>query len=99
MKRWHEDYKIMLREWKKHRRNHVEGNKRNSKQRIGLDPQVVDCAEYEEVRRSVQVLDAGESVPPRIQIRVRDGPRIDSVFFDKGVHRAIRAMYVEFFFK
>lgn len=43
MKRWHEDYKITLREWKKHRRSHVESNKNNSARRIGLDPQQVDC--------------------------------------------------------
>ncbi len=43
MKRWHEDYRITLREWRKHRRTHVESNKAGSGQRVGLDPQVVDC--------------------------------------------------------
>jgi hypothetical protein len=50
MKRWHEDYRITLREWKKHRRNHVDYNKSRS---VGYgrimwqpysDPFVVDCA-------------------------------------------------------
>lgn len=43
MKRWHQDYKITHREWLKHRRSHVESNKEYSRNRIGLDPQVVDC--------------------------------------------------------
>lgn len=50
MRRWHEDYRISLREWKKHRKNHVEGNMRSST-RIGLDPDEVDCACDEQVGR------------------------------------------------
>jgi len=43
MRRWHEDYyKVTLREWKAHRRSHVESNK-DGRNRVGLDPQVVDC--------------------------------------------------------
>jgi hypothetical protein len=43
MKRWHEDYKITLREWKKHRRSHVESNKTWTRNRIGVSAYVVDC--------------------------------------------------------
>lgn len=54
MKRWHEDYyKVTLREWKEHRRSHVESNKnsgwrydRTLKQSVfaeGRDPYEVDC--------------------------------------------------------
>ena len=43
MKRWHEDYKITLREWKKHRRSHVESNTGNNSRRIGVSAYVVDC--------------------------------------------------------
>jgi hypothetical protein len=42
MKRWHEDYKITLREWKKHRRSHTERNKDWQKS-IGVSAYVVDC--------------------------------------------------------
>lgn len=43
MKRWHEDYKITLREWKKHRSSHVERNKTWTRNRIGVSAYVVDC--------------------------------------------------------
>lgn len=47
MRRWHEDEKITRREWKKHRRSHVESNKDSQYgfgfDRIGMDPQDVDC--------------------------------------------------------
>lgn len=43
MKRWHEDFKISLREWKKHRRFHIESNKNNSNNRIGKSPYEIDC--------------------------------------------------------
>jgi hypothetical protein len=43
MKRWHEDYRITHREWKKHRRSHVESNIGNNNRRIGVSADVVDC--------------------------------------------------------
>lgn len=43
MKRWHEDYKITLREWKKHRSSHVESNKTRTRNRIGVSAYVIDC--------------------------------------------------------
>lgn len=49
MKRWHEDYKITLREWKKHRRFHVENNQ--TRNRIGVSAYVVDCECDEEKGR------------------------------------------------
>src|SRR5690606_24663361 len=42
MKRWHEDYRITFREWKKHHRSHVESNK-NWVREVGKDPYEVDC--------------------------------------------------------
>lgn len=50
MKRWHEEQHIAKREWKKHRTFHVEMNK-GSNNRIGLDPQLVDCRCDEQVGR------------------------------------------------
>jgi hypothetical protein len=49
MKRWHEDERIARREWKKHRRMHVESNKDRGK--IGADPYVVDCECDEQIGR------------------------------------------------
>lgn len=43
MKRWHSEITISTRNWRNHRRMHVEGNKRDSR-RIGLDPYDVDCS-------------------------------------------------------
>ena len=51
MKRWHEDLKIARREWRKHRRGHVESNKNRSSSRIGRDPYEVDCECDEQVGR------------------------------------------------
>lgn len=51
MKRWHQDYPIALREWRKHRRSHVESNKNNGGLRIGKDPYEVDCDCDEQVGR------------------------------------------------
>lgn len=55
MKRWHQDLKISLREWRKHRRIHVEGNKQSQYyyggDRIGQDPFEVDCECDEQVGR------------------------------------------------
>lgn len=59
MKRWHEDYHISLREWRKHRRTHVESNKNNSGRRIGVDPFQVDCDCDEQVGR-FRKKDAGD---------------------------------------
>jgi hypothetical protein len=47
MKRFHEEIAIALRNWRNHRRMHVESNKRSpydfGKDRIGQDPYIVDC--------------------------------------------------------
>ena len=44
MKRWHQEYQRTVREWKKHRKSHVESNKRfRQTNRIGLSPEVLDC--------------------------------------------------------
>lgn len=44
MKRWHNEEKIARREWRKHRQMHVDGNKRRTgRDRIGIDPDIVDC--------------------------------------------------------
>ena len=51
MKRWHEDEQIARREWKKHRRMHVEDNKDRSGYRIGVSPYIVDCECDEQVGR------------------------------------------------
>jgi len=49
MKRWHDDYVVARREWKKHRRMHVEDNKdRNA---VGKDPYEVDCTCDEQIGR------------------------------------------------
>jgi len=50
MRRWNEDYKITLREWKKHRRSHVESNK-SWINRIGVSAYVVDCERDEQKGR------------------------------------------------
>jgi len=44
MKRWHEDYRVTLREWKEHRRSHVDDNINSSGSRVGKDPNEVDCS-------------------------------------------------------
>lgn len=49
MKRWHEDWKIAYREWKKHRRIHVEVNGYSN--RVGVSAYVVDCECDEQVGR------------------------------------------------
>ena len=50
MKRWHTDYAVSRREWKKHRRSHVESNK-NYSRRIGVSAYEVDCGCDEQVGR------------------------------------------------
>lgn len=42
MRRWHEDFKIAFREWKKHYNSHVKENIRYSK-KIGKSPFEIDC--------------------------------------------------------
>lgn len=67
MKRWHEDYKIILREWKKHRRSHVESNKRNSNNRIGISAYKVDC-ECDEQKGRFRKKDAFDCGIPHCKI-------------------------------
>lgn len=67
MKRWHEDYKITLREWKKHRQSHVENNINNSKNRIGLDPNEVDC-HCDEQKGRFRKIDAHDCGNPQCYI-------------------------------
>lgn len=47
MKRWHEDYHITYREWRKHYLSHVESNVNSvggpSGKRVGRDPYEIDC--------------------------------------------------------
>ena len=43
MKRWHQDYAKSHKEWKKHRKSHVESNKGRMPY-PGYDPQEVTCA-------------------------------------------------------
>jgi hypothetical protein len=49
MKRWHQDRKIAYREWKKHRRLHVESNQ--FRNRVGVSAYVVECECDEQVGR------------------------------------------------
>jgi len=57
MKRWHEELTISRREWRKHRRSHVESNKNSPYglgfgfDRIGQDPYEVDCPCDDQVGR------------------------------------------------
>jgi hypothetical protein len=54
MKRWHEDWYVSLREWRKHRRSHVESNKRRIVREegdVGIDPWNVDCPCDDQVGR------------------------------------------------
>lgn len=66
MKRWHQDYAKTFKEWKKHRKDHVENNK-NSMKFVGYDPYVVDCACDDQVGRfrKKKSFDCGN---PRCQI-------------------------------
>ena len=50
MKRWHEEYNVFYRQWKAHRKSHVESNK-DFMREIGKDPYVVDCTCDEQVGR------------------------------------------------
>jgi hypothetical protein len=51
MKRWHEEYNVFYRQWKIHRKSHVDSNKDSSRNRIGKDPYEVDCECDEQVGR------------------------------------------------
>lgn len=53
MKRWHEEYTVFYRQWKAHRKSHVESNVDNGGRpnRIGKDPYKVDCACDDQVGR------------------------------------------------
>ena len=51
MKRWHQEEKIIQREWRKHRKFHVESNKNQSAKRVGKSPFVVDCICDEQIGR------------------------------------------------
>ncbi len=57
MKRWHEDWNVTRREWKEHRRFHVESNKERgvgygpSQREPGSDPRDVDCVCDEQLGR------------------------------------------------
>lgn len=42
MKRWHEDYAIAKRQWRKHHKMHVESNKGWVRE-VGKDPYEIDC--------------------------------------------------------
>ncbi len=66
MKRWHEDKKITLREWRKHRKTHVEDNIRRGVlvegQRVaGADPFQVECTCDDQIGRfrKVDAFDCG----------------------------------------
>src|SRR5271167_1252057 len=50
MKRWHEDLHIIVRQWRKHRRMHVESNKTRFGF-AGQDPYEVDCRCDDEISR------------------------------------------------
>jgi hypothetical protein len=43
MKRWHDDFTVTYRQWKRHHRNHVESNVDSWQQEPGHDPWEVDC--------------------------------------------------------
>jgi hypothetical protein len=49
MKRWHEEQEVALREWKKHRRMHVESNQYRN--RVGISAYAVECECDEQVGR------------------------------------------------
>jgi hypothetical protein len=50
MKRWHEDFTVSKRQWKKHRKDHVESNKQWVRE-VGKDPYIVDCDCDEQIGR------------------------------------------------
>lgn len=50
MKRWHQELAVTKRNWKEHRRTHVESNKTWMRE-VGKDPYEVDCACDDQVGR------------------------------------------------
>lgn len=67
MKRWHEEYNIFHRQWKIHRKSHVETNKNYSNNRIGKDPYEIDCSCDEQVGR-FRKMDAWDCGNPHCQV-------------------------------
>lgn len=65
MKRWHEDRKVAYREWKKHRRIHVETN--GYRNRVGVSAYVVECECDEQVGR-FRKMDANDCGNPQCWI-------------------------------
>lgn len=51
MRRWHQDKKITVREWRKHRQTHVESNEWRAHLRVGISSKVVDCECDEQIGR------------------------------------------------
>lgn len=43
MKRWHQDFPITFREWKKHHDSHVQSNIDYTGNRVGKSPYEIDC--------------------------------------------------------
>ena len=64
-----------------------------------IDPDVINCPEDMEVSGFVQCRDAGEIVPPGIEVFVLERDRFDLVVEHDGVRRAGGAMEVELFFE
>lgn len=50
MKRWHQEIAITKRNWREHRRIHVESNKTWTRE-VGKDPYEVDCACDDQIGR------------------------------------------------
>ena len=64
MKRWHQESRITLREWSKHRARHIEENQKNSgRDRVGMDVNVVECVCDDQVGRfrKKKAFDCGNS--------------------------------------
>ena len=58
MKRWHQDLTIARREWRKHRRMHVESNKTRVRE-VGQDPYEVDCPCDDQIGRFRKWIEIG----------------------------------------
>lgn len=69
MKRWHEDRNVAYREWKKHRRMHVESNQ--YRYRVGVSGYVVECECDEQLGR-FRKMDANDCGNRRCGICHRD---------------------------
>lgn len=64
MKRWHEEYFRIYREWKKHHDQHVESNKNYGARDIGRDPYEIDCVCDKQIGR-FRKKDNGDCGQPR----------------------------------